>query len=78
MSSRTPNFRLNNSFTWFLGQDSRTLEKFSFVRPIEYRYVPQHVIENKQWCHYNQDEYVFVYTKLGFVLVPKRYVEEIG
>lgn len=67
----TPNFKLTESHSWNLGQhDSRTLPAGSFVRPIETRYVPQHILDEWKWVDHKSE--VFVYCRYGIVPVPKR------
>ena len=52
-----------------LGKDPIVIPKGSFVRPIEYKWLPKHVKEDDRWRGIDNEKYVFVYTKHGIVPV---------
>lgn len=67
---RTPNYRLKEEVVISIDKyDSRVLPSGSFVRPIDLRYVPEHVIERNKG--FNKDYHVFVYCRWGVFPVPK-------
>lgn len=53
------------------GRDPIVIPKGSFVRPIEYKWLPKHVQDDPKWATYSLDRFVFVYTKHGIVPIDK-------
>ena len=75
--SRTPNYKLIESYSYYLRPlKTKTLDAGSWVRPVDYSYVPDHVREDERWDNFDVEKFVFVYTRQGFVMVPKRLVRE--
>lgn len=77
--ARTNNFRLIQDYTIpaayssFTG-DFKVLEAGSYVRPIEYMYVPIHVIDDKRWKYFDKILEVFCHTKYGLIPLPWSYL----
>lgn len=78
MAIRTPDYRLNaewsynaNSFTSF------TLPAGTFVRPIEKKYVPKHVLEDTRW-RYSSSSDIYCYCRYGIVPIPAKYITKVG
>lgn len=73
----TPNYVLTVAHTIQNGPyDSFTLPQGSFVRPIDPRYIPQHVLDNPKYKYFNKEYELFVYTKHGIIVVPKSIVRQ--
>ncbi len=73
MTVRTPNYRLLEAHTVSNGpHDQRLLPAGSYVRPIELRYVPKHVIDDSRWTWFDGDIEVFCYCSLGIIPIPKK------
>ena len=68
MSIPTPNYVLTEAVSIRGGPNgSYTLPARSFVRPIDPRWVPQHVIE--KYPYFNKELECFVYCKYGIIVV---------
>jgi hypothetical protein len=77
-SMPTPNYVLMEDYQINLdAHDIKVLPQGTFARPIEYQYVPKHVVENPLWRYYNKDRDVFVYCRAGIVLVPKKILRQV-
>lgn len=75
---KSPNYVLSSDCHFSSGNfDSKVLYAGTFVRPIELKYVPQHVLDNPLWKGFNKDKEVFVYTRYGIIPVPKSSVREV-
>jgi hypothetical protein len=76
MSLPTPNYVITetHTFTAVGGSNSRTLPAGAFVRPIEVRYLPKHILDRHRW--YNIDSEVFVFTAYGIILIPRSIMRE--
>lgn len=75
----TPNYVLTESYSYSAGSsnhDSKTLAAGSFVRPIDPRYVPKHVLDNPKYVWFNKNTEVFVYCKYGIIVVPLNIIRE--
>ena len=75
----TPNYVLNqrvehrNGFT-----DSFILEAGAFVRPIDERWVPKHVLEDPRWQDkYKKALHIFCYTHYGIIMVPRDALRQV-
>jgi hypothetical protein len=74
--SKTPNYCLASAYTIHLGlADSRVLPAGSYISPVQNKYLPRHVLDNPVWEIYGP-EYVFCYTKYGFVPIPQNLIRE--
>lgn len=75
MSLPTPNFVLMSPLTISRGPyDNKTLPAGTFVRPIEYQYVPKH-IQDADWNRFfDQTTDIFCYTRVGIVAVPRNII----
>ena len=75
----TPNFILKEPFTLSCGQshlDDRVLEAGSWVRPIEFCYVPKEVKEDPRWKYFDKNTEIFCYTHWGLIPIPKKSLRE--
>lgn len=77
MSGRAPNYRLKNAYK-IPSKDAEapTLPERTYVRPINFEYVPKHVLDDPQWRWYSEFEYTFCHTKYGIMPIPTSYLEE--
>lgn len=77
---RAPHYRITKPFEVKLeyGQktDTVTFPAGTFVRPVELKYLPEH-IRNRQipWPIVNKDP-VWCYTRYGFHPIPRELIEE--
>lgn len=66
----TPNYIIIQDISLGRGAWSdKILKAGSFVRPIDVRYVPKHVLE--QHVYYNPNFEIFCYTRYGIVPIAK-------
>lgn len=78
MSIPTPNYVLMEEYNINIDtHDIKTLPQGTFVRPIEYRYVPKHVLDHPLWKWFNAEREVFVYCRLGIIAVPKKLLRQV-
>lgn len=69
---------MKDSYSYSLGpHDQRVLPIGAFIQPIAYCYVPKHIKEDPQWYYYSLEDYTFVYSQHGYVLIPKKLIREI-
>jgi hypothetical protein len=68
----TPNFVLMSEYRPYMGSSSDpvVLPAGAFVRPIDLKYVPKHVIEDRRWSSFNEKTEVFCYTRVGIIPIP--------
>lgn len=53
--------------------DVKTIPAGTFVRPIEYQYVPKHVKEDDRWTrNFNPETEIYCHTSYGMVPVPRK------
>lgn len=78
---KTPDYILKEEYSYPSGKgashDLKVLKAGAFVRPIEQRYVPKHVLEDERWRWFSPKLEVFVYTSQGIVVVPKNIIREV-
>lgn len=74
---KTPDYILEEKFVYSSNYSSHTLEAGYFVRPINYIYVPKHIIERPEWKYFNCDKDVFCYTRIGIVAIPKKLLRKV-
>lgn len=67
---KTPDYVLSEDVTWWEGQELKTLKAGLFVRPIDWPYVPKHVIEDSRFRYVSKDSQIFCYTRHGIVPIP--------
>ena len=58
--------------------DHLTLPAGTFVKPIHYTYVPQHVLKDEKNRWFNKEIHCFVYCNKGTFMVPQKSIREIG
>lgn len=79
MSLPTPNYCLVSEYRIVQGAavvDAKILPAGTFVRPIDYYYVPLHVREDKRWAFFDRDKEVFCFTRWGIVPIPRDLIRE--
>ena len=78
MNVKTPNYALTEAYscTSNNGGDYKVLDAGTFVRPIELRYVPKHVVEDHRWRYFNPAEQIFCFTSIGIVPIPRDRIQE--
>jgi hypothetical protein len=57
--------------------DSATLPVGTFVKPISYRYVPKHILDDDRWKYFNSEKETFAYTRYGIIVIPLKIVREL-
>lgn len=75
---KTPDYILTEDFNHYMGpHDSRKLPAGSFVRPIEFRWLPKHIQESPDgiWNKFHSDK-IYCYTHYGIILIPKNILRE--
>jgi hypothetical protein len=72
-SPRTPNYILREEFSFSRKGDKCVLPSGAFVRPVNDDYVPKHVME----AHHRWNDYVYCYTRYGFVQIPANLLIEV-
>ncbi len=73
--SRSPNYRMKRAYMYSMGSyDTRTIDSGAYVRPVEFDYVPAHIKEDKRWSNFDKTQHVFIYTRHGFVMIPREYL----
>lgn len=86
---KIPNYILDRDFLhYFNPQNSITLTSGMFVKPIERRYVPKHILDAADWSIFNDKKRVyemhddstavFCYTSKGIVLIPRDFIREVN
>lgn len=70
--SRTPNYVLTEDHNFGPFGDQKTLEVGSFVRPIEYIYVPKHCLEKGV----HNRAFSYCYTRYGIILIPNALIRK--
>ena len=77
-SMPTPNYVLTDVVYVNQGSsDSKHLPIGSFVRPIDSRYVPEHILEDPRYRFFDKTNDIFCYTKYGIVSIPKAYLRQV-
>lgn len=77
MSVSTPNYMTTESIVVGdnkFGSVITLLPANSFVRPIELRWVPKHILEDHKWRFFNKELEVFCYTYYGIIALPKKII----
>lgn len=75
---KTPDYIITEEHTHRIGPlDERILPKGSFVRPIQYCYLPAHVKNDSQWKDINLDTHVFCYTHFGIIAIERKILREV-
>lgn len=67
---KTPDYQLIEDHVIYSGNDPVRIAAGSFVRPVELRYVPAHVLEDPRFQHRPADT-VFCHCWYGMVLIPR-------
>lgn len=57
--------------------DKLQLPVGAFVQPINEKYVPQHVKDDKRWSG-SKKNLVYCYTRYGILLLPESIIRKIG
>lgn len=76
---KTPNFQISQDFSFGPTiHDQKTLQKYSFVRPIKDCYVPKHVLKGPLGKYYNKETETFCFTSAGIIPIPTKIIREVG
>lgn len=51
--------------------DVKIIPAGTFVKPIELRYLPKHVVDDPRWNEYDVEISVFCYTSYGIIPLPR-------
>jgi hypothetical protein len=74
----TPDYVLTEDHTMLtMSWDKKVVPAGTFVRPIEYAYVPKHVKDQPLNKLYDNNTEVFCYTPMGIILLPRRLIRRI-
>ena len=73
---RTPDFVLNEDFFFGPSNDQKVIPAGSFVRPIEFKYVPKETISRAGF--FSKADSQFCYTRYGILIIPKILIRSIG
>lgn len=79
MSIKTPNIALNKAValpTGSVGSEQKILPAGSYVKPIEYCYIPKHVLNAPQNKYFDQKLEIFVHTKYGIFRMFREHLSE--
>lgn len=69
---KIPEYRtIEDCMVFVDGKESKKLLKGSFVKPIEFCYIPQHIKDRPGVKRYNTQTDVYCYTQFGLVSVPR-------
>jgi hypothetical protein len=78
MSIPTPNYVLTEELSMADGRGGhKVLPSGSFIRPIDKKYLPKHVLEDDKFKGYNIDSYEFCYSSAGIILVHKSQLRQV-
>lgn len=79
MSVKVQDYALKSPHMYRTGvwADPITLPAGLFVKPIEYRYVPKHVLEKYENTGHDDSKCVFCYTSYGIISIPRELIREI-
>jgi hypothetical protein len=67
----TPDYKLTADFKyWVNTQDCITMPAGTFVRPVEFRYLPKELQDRSSLIKI-ADKEVFCHTKIGLIPIPK-------
>ena len=73
----TPNFIITDDYTYFVSiNDSITLPKGTFVRPIEREYLPDHIVDDRPDVLL-ESKMKYCYTPRGIIALPKRIIKQV-
>ncbi len=68
---------LKEAFTIHSISDPIVLPAGSFVKPIETRYLPPHVLKDPKNKYFTEKTEVICYTRLGMVAIPRNIIREV-
>jgi hypothetical protein len=76
----TPNYLTQEEYSVKVLGNDKVLPANSFVRPIEYTYVPKYLkeIEDMPYQRFNPQTEVFCYTHWGIVVLPLKLLRRVG
>lgn len=73
---RAPHFTLSDAVKVYIGYgEPLELPQGAFVRPIDERYVPKHILEDTTRLRSNDE--VFCYTRYGIIPILKSMIREV-
>lgn len=71
----TPDYAIMDKYEYFSpSQESLFLPAGAFVRPIDWYYLPKHVLVEWKADFINRNEYVFCYTSNGIIPIPRKLI----
>lgn len=80
-AGRAPNYRLRDPHTvtlkYGLANDTHTFPEGTFVRPVERKYLPVHLLELVEYRYMNEETHVACHTQYGFHLIPRVKLEGV-
>ena len=77
MSIKIPNYITNTDVRITINiTESVTVPAGTWVKPVEYYYVPKHIKDIPWWKHLNTEERVFTYSHYGFLPIPRKHISE--
>jgi hypothetical protein len=79
-SWKTPNYQIEEDHRVVTNPGSyetKLVPKYTFVRPIDYYYVPRHIKEDERYRYFNPETEIFCYCPLGIHPFPKKIVRKV-
>lgn len=74
----TPDYKLTEDFKyWVNTQDCITMPAGTFVRPVEFCYLPKDIQDKNQFIK-TDGKQVFCHTKIGLIPIPKQLLRRTG
>ncbi len=73
----TPNYVLTEEFRWGVGVDVIVMEPRTFVRPIDDRWVPKHVLDDPKMKHRAEGDVFCSTPRCGIILIPSRIIRKV-
>jgi hypothetical protein len=75
----TPDYVLVEDHTYYPSgiHDPITITKGTFVRPIEFCYVPAHITKDVSRGFFNKENNVYCYWSKGIAIIPKTKIRRI-
>lgn len=77
MGKLVPDYCLIGPHSFGNPYDQKTLEPGTFVKPIQRKYLPQHILEDERWRWVDHDITVFCYCSAGIIPIPRDLIRSI-
>lgn len=75
---RIPEYLTTEDITIRLGSNqTQVLPANSFVKPIDFGYLPKHIKESESGRYFNKFTQVFCYTHFGITVIDRNKIREV-